>query len=92
MNHAAQNQENSISNKNQRKKCYSTHEQHNKLFNLLFCENSTSRILMDLIESVHEDNLNIDNISCIHSALVILIFHNAHGTLQSVLEKTFPKF
>ncbi|KAL4474995.1 hypothetical protein ABPG74_001691 [Tetrahymena malaccensis] len=66
----------------------------NKNQNLIkiLCENNNCRTLVELIKSVNEDNLNQENLSCINSALVILIFQYQKGHLKQILENIFKHF
>ncbi|KAL4512197.1 hypothetical protein ABPG72_005199 [Tetrahymena utriculariae] len=61
------------------------------LFKIL-CENNNCRTLVELIKSVNENNLNQENLCCINSALVILIFQYQKGHLKQILEHIFKYF
>ncbi|EWS74855.1 hypothetical protein TTHERM_000031688 (macronuclear) [Tetrahymena thermophila SB210] len=61
------------------------------LFRIL-CESNNFRTLVELIKSVNEDNLNQENLCCINSALVILIFSYQKGHFKQILEQIFKYF
>lgn len=79
LNHSGNNPSSSVHKK--KKIFIQNQEKHNILFKIL-CEVNLLRTLRELFECVHEDNMNIDNISCINSALVIFIFLHSNGTFM----------